>query len=928
MAMKKYLPQIILIFISIILCFHLFQQGLPHSDDLISMVIRSSAFHQSFKDGALPVRWLSRLNENYGYPVTNFLYPLPFYLAEPFHFLKFSSPDAVKAVMIFATLASGIFMYQWLVPFTSTLSAFIASLFYLLAPYHLTDLYQRGSLGEVVALAIAPIIFIFIDRFHLHHHLSDFLLGSFALSLLITAHNTLALLFLPIVIGYMLITSTGSKRLSVKSIHLIQHSSFLILSLCLSAYFWLPALNDLQFTRAGSIHISNIAEHFVPPSALIGELGLASLLVVLLSLVITSSITARWFQLVFSLAVLFQLPFMEPIWHAISLDRFIQFPFRLQAITVFAASFLTAMTLTKLKSSLTKGLFTFTTITLLLIPAVSILKSVVIDNFSPGFFETNFDTTTNQKEFTPNHVKHDPTTYARTPYEIQGPTGEYQVVESWTKTQETYLQAIVDNDIEVTFNTHYFPGWQVYVDDNLITPEILDDGRIKIHLTPGQTETRTIRLVWQETPIRKLADTVSLISLLGLLTYFIYLVSGKKIVKTLFYLSALVIVTELTTTILSNWSSYQQSFDPMLQEKKYLNSQWVNPISREPLGDHGLYAWAGWSYIHGTNPILINSEMPPLGKYLIGWGILFTQNPALVGTFFSLAFSLALYLLSSQIIQDRYLSLIPPALISTETIFKSAMPTTMLDPIQLTFVCLGFYFLLRSSKDNRWFVAAALMLGGVLSTKFYAAGILMIISIAVFYLASHRFQQLKWFLISLPLAALVHIGSYFQFFALGNSFRNYLGVQKYIYEFYKTGTTHVPTGSYWKLVFFNRWRVWWGPSWGLYYTLTTKEWQLTWPLAGLTGLFSLCHFINTTITTWKSKSKPVADYHLLTSWLLFYSIFLTFIGGWPHYMLLFLPFAYILAVKLIIDHHRPLHYALAQTGRFIAKKFHLFNLFD
>src|SRR3989338_3972110 len=75
--------QIFLIIVfSLIALWPFFKKGYFESHDGEWMVIRFSAFHQTLASGQIPVRFVDRLNNNYGYPVLNFLYPLPFYLAE------------------------------------------------------------------------------------------------------------------------------------------------------------------------------------------------------------------------------------------------------------------------------------------------------------------------------------------------------------------------------------------------------------------------------------------------------------------------------------------------------------------------------------------------------------------------------------------------------------------------------------------------------------------------------------------------------------------------------------------------------------------------------------------------------------------------------------------------------------------------------
>src|SRR3990167_948271 len=104
--MLKYL--LVVIAISLIGMWPFFKKGYFESQDGEWMVIRFSAFHQTLASGQFPVRFVDRLNNNYGYPVSNFLYPLPFYLAEVPKILGLGFVDSIKTVFVISTVASAV----------------------------------------------------------------------------------------------------------------------------------------------------------------------------------------------------------------------------------------------------------------------------------------------------------------------------------------------------------------------------------------------------------------------------------------------------------------------------------------------------------------------------------------------------------------------------------------------------------------------------------------------------------------------------------------------------------------------------------------------------------------------------------------------------------------------------------------------------
>jgi len=87
----------------------LFHPGFFQSDDGEWMIIRFSAFFQALSDGQFPVRFLGRLNHEYGYPVANFLYPGFMYLGVPIHILGIGFVDTIKIIFGFSMIGSAIF---------------------------------------------------------------------------------------------------------------------------------------------------------------------------------------------------------------------------------------------------------------------------------------------------------------------------------------------------------------------------------------------------------------------------------------------------------------------------------------------------------------------------------------------------------------------------------------------------------------------------------------------------------------------------------------------------------------------------------------------------------------------------------------------------------------------------------------------------
>lgn len=219
--------------------------GFLSTDDGNWMVIRLSAFYEALRQGQFPVRFLPRLNNGFGYPVADFLYPLFLYIGSLFRIFHLPFVMIIKLLFSLSLISGAFGIFLWLKNKFGNIAAFAGAAVYTLFPYHIWDITKRGSLGEVIALGIVPFIFWQAD-------LGSIVFTGLGIGLLILAHNTLALLFLPLIIVYMLLQKKYKQTFSS-----------VLLGLGLSSFFWIPALYDQQFTVFGKTIVSNFSQYFL-----------------------------------------------------------------------------------------------------------------------------------------------------------------------------------------------------------------------------------------------------------------------------------------------------------------------------------------------------------------------------------------------------------------------------------------------------------------------------------------------------------------------------------------------------------------------------------------------------------------------------------------------------------------------------------------
>lgn len=499
---KKKIASILLLLILVIPAIYpLLNIGFPLTDDGNWMVIRFSAFYESLRSGQFPVRFLMRLNNGFGYPVSDFLYPLFMYIGVPIHILGISFVNTIKIIFIFCLISSSLFSFFWLRKLFDNISSLVGSLIYVYLPYHLFDIYKRGSVGEALSLSILPFILWQIER-------GSLVLSSIGVSFLILSHNSLAVLFLGMIILYMglnIYVSKQRKQLTYKNL------SILIFGFGISAFFWIPAILDLQYTVFNQTKISDFNSYF----ASLNLVGVISILVILLTVafMLLGKIKIKQHRLALLMLILAIVSifsatsFSTTFWQILPVS-FIQFPFRFLSVTLICVSFLAA----SIVFVLDKKYKVIVAIILLILTyffSLSYLKVDQFQNYPDTFYSTNQDTTTVKNEYMPKWVKVIPSKMYKSKVEVlNGNENPEILVQNANKTS---FNVSLEKSRTIQVNTVYFPGWVAYV--NGVKKDIVYDnpnGLIRINLDKGENN---VEVIFEETPVRLFSDFVSIISL-------------------------------------------------------------------------------------------------------------------------------------------------------------------------------------------------------------------------------------------------------------------------------------------------------------------------------------------------------------------------------------------------------------------------------
>lgn len=353
-------------------------------------------------------------------------------------------------------------------------------------------------------------------------------------------------------------------------------------------------------------------------------------------------------------------------------------------------------------------------------------------------------------------------------------------------------------------------------------------------------------------------------------------------------ISTIVIFINLVYPVYQNINKFTEKFNPKTYEKKYNQSQWVIPQSKNIISDEDLYSYEGYRYIHGENPIYLNPEVPPLGKYLLGLSIVVFGNQRIISL---LAAIISLILIFYLIYYETHSFISSSAVVlltSVNSLFLDQLThSPQLDIFQLLFLLLFliFYLFYLKKKKILLLFISGFFFGCFISIKFtFVFALLINLSLFVFYfLKKTTIKKIITELVSVNLFGfLIYLLTYSRFFLTGGSVHRFLGAQKWILLFYQSSQIDITKllGDYLGLIFFNSWRFW---TVG-YPVVHYQYWSLLWPLISILGIYSIYKYI---------KKYKIADSNLMLfclSFLIIYNIFLFFTPIFPRYLLLLFVF--------------------------------------
>ena len=558
MPIKSFLklrwPYVLIVALSFFIIWPTLMEGyFSHHDDL--QVMRIYEMRKCFADFQIPCRWVPDMGWGNGYPLFNYYSHLPYYIGA-LASLLLGFVGAAKLLFLLPLVLSGIFMYKFVKEFTSTYPALTAAVFYMFAPFKALDTYVRGDVAESFAMTLIPLLFYFLYRL-IKKGKIKFMVGlSLTLAAFLLSHNIMAVLFSPVILIVSFFWLWQARFKNLKMVIL-----GMLLGLGLSAFFILPAYFEKELVQIDNLtrldldfraHFVTIKQLFLENQWGFGastpgtddsisfQIGwphwwvvVASVVVMVISIVKKKSL--KEYRLYFiTLGIFLFSIFMTHIrsafiWEGVPILRFTQFPWRFLALAVFSTSLIVAFFIQEFGKKMQPYL------------AVILIIAVVLLNwsfFKPEHFYSDISDQqklsgklweTQQKAAILDYLPK----AAVQPRE-GAPAGP--ILRSGQATFDNFklnshsfeFKAAVKTPSDIEAPVFDFPNWQVKVNNQDFTHSNQNYlGRISVHLDRGDY---LISGQLKDTPIRRWANYLTILSAIALIYFILYGKRNKKII--------------------------------------------------------------------------------------------------------------------------------------------------------------------------------------------------------------------------------------------------------------------------------------------------------------------------------------------------------------------------------------------------------------
>jgi hypothetical protein len=400
----------------------------------------------------------------------------------------------------------------------------LAASAYLYAPYFADNLYVRTAWAEFAAFPFFAFALYGFGAFAKTRERRFLVIGAAAYAGILASHNAAALVFTPLLLGFIALTAWLEGSWAIARSQAIAF----VVGLMLAAFIWVPGVTMNQF-----VHLETLTEgatrysnHFVYLHQLIDSpwgygfsvpgdqdgmsfsLGWSHLLIAAIAMWMARRNPWVWFFAgAVAILALMMSTWSEPIWDHVRLLQYLAFPWRLLGPAAVALAALIAAFPQWRKAGF------ITAMALLIVPNLAHFQPRVFRDIDEQFWspqqiaERGIEVTT-FGEYRPKQMNTVPGFDPRPAEVVSG----YADVRQASKSPESWTGSVhAQSPATVEMSLAYFPAWSVAIDDKVVEPRAADrTGLLRFDVPQGD---HRVAIRWTRTRAMWIADALSLLAL-------------------------------------------------------------------------------------------------------------------------------------------------------------------------------------------------------------------------------------------------------------------------------------------------------------------------------------------------------------------------------------------------------------------------------